>query len=579
MQLENSLKSVKTKRAKPIQSFAKGTGQGIKIQFAYTIPDVLEALPLKMQGETYQGLKKILGKKQALKLITEAGEKGLSEADIVAKLAGLNDNALATKYAKEIIANNATLRKTLEGLVGSAKVDEYFKHCMNADRSDVKDLVENLTKDVAEHLLGKKDYKSGELSDLLIALKEGKTINGVDLSQFNDITMNREGLIGSWWPYNILNSIGKKFNGGKDIRFTKGSLGDALLKYNVAAGKTADTALGKVTQNLLLIPGESVSNFCCDAAGMNFFLLPMVFDLFNTAQDAPKGQKVSTVANDFAGSIGSLMVTMPLASAATYGLASLKNIDKKDATFISKYILKPIGNVFGMGLNKDANANAKAMKWFSKNFFEKLGNTGARWGGGLLRFISIMFIFQPIFSKPVQAIIQKIFGKPYDKEAAEQAKQLEAQKQQVIPELGITQGELMEKIEKNPAALQKLQTDAKLMQAMEIDPKILLDLLDNKPINADEIIARANANKGKIISPANKSLLSNRTNLNPNAQGVASKTPQNTNNTNQNADSATYIPSSAFVASSTTLSPEQKSKYDALMASSDKALKAAERYI
>ena len=77
----------------------------------------------------------------------------------------------------------------------------------------------------------------------------------------------------------------------------------------------------------------------------------------------------------------------------------------------------------------------------------------------------------------------------------------------------------------------------------------------------------------------NKSLLSNRTNLNPNAQGVASKTPQNTNNTNQNADSATYIPSSAFVASSTTLSPEQKSKYDALMASSDKALKAAERYI
>ena len=68
-------------------------------------------------------------------------------------------------------------------------------------------------------------------------------------------------------------------------------MGDALLKYNMTAGNCADTALGKATQNLLLIPGESISNFCCDAAGMNFFMLPMVFDLFNTAQDAPKGQK------------------------------------------------------------------------------------------------------------------------------------------------------------------------------------------------------------------------------------------------------------------------------------------------
>ena len=49
---------LKNKMAKPVQSFAKGTGQGFKIQFAYTIPDMLEALPLKAQGETFKTLKK-----------------------------------------------------------------------------------------------------------------------------------------------------------------------------------------------------------------------------------------------------------------------------------------------------------------------------------------------------------------------------------------------------------------------------------------------------------------------------------------------------------------------------------------
>ena len=305
-------------------------------------------------------------------------------------------------------------------------------------------------------------------------------------------------------------------------------------------------------------------------------MLPMVFDLFNTAQDAPKGQKVSTVANDFAGSIGSLMITMPLASAATYGLASLKGVE--GTTFISKYLLKPIGKVFGMGLDKAANSAIKSAP-LKGNMLKKLGNFGARWGGGILRLISIMFIFQPIFTKPVQAVIQKIFGKPYDKEAAEKAKELEAQKQ-IIPELGITQGELMEKIEKNPAAIQKLQSDPKLIQAMETNPKILLDLLDNKPINVDEIIAKSNANKGKIVSPANMNLLKNGMNTRTNTSNAVSKTPQKApNKSNQSVDTATYIPSSAFVANPSSLSAEQKSKYDALMTRADKSLKAAERYI
>jgi len=44
-------------------------------------------------------------------------------------------------------------------------------------------------------------------------------------------------------------------------------------------------------------------------------------------------------------------------------------------------------------------------------------------------------------------------------------------------------------------------------------------------------------------------------------------------------DTATYIPSSAFVAKNSTMSEEQRREYDLLMANADKALKRAEKYI
>ena len=571
--------TLKNKMVKPIQQFAKGTGQGIKIQFAYTIPDVLEALPLKAQGDTYKNLRKALGSKgKAIKFITAAAQEGADQAQLTKQLADrIGDSAKAKQLMDDVFTKNENLHKSLEKLLGP-KADEYYKHCMNADRSDVKGLVENLTKDIAQNILGE-NYTKADLSELLMALKDGKTYKGVDFSEFNDVTMNREGLIGSWWPYNIINSVAKKFNGNKDLRFTKGSLGDALLKYNMAAGNCADTTLGKITQNLLLVPGESISNFCCDAAGMNFFLLPMIFDLFNTAQDAPKGQKAATVANDFVGSIGSLMVTMPLASAATYGLASLKNIDPKTSTKFSKYILKPLGNFFGMGLDAAKNANIKDLKW-SGNTLKKLGNMGARWGGGFMRLIMIMFLFQPLFNKPIQAAIQKIFGKPYDKDEAAKTAELEAQKQQVVPELGITQGELMDKIQKNPQALQKLQTDPKLAQTIQQNPKTLLDLLDNKEVQYIEPKPTP-ASKGQILSPANKGKIGNSTNVSTNST-QKTKTPneaQTTKTTNNNVDTATYIPSSAFVAPNSSLSQEQLNEYNAMMTKADKALKRAEQYI
>ena len=570
--VQNVTEAIKNKMEKPVLSLAKGTGQGLKIQFAHTLPDIMEALPLKAQGETFKELKKVLGKGDALKLIASATPDA-DEAKLIQELtAKIGDKAKATKLIKEVISKNSGLQTDLAELVGEANVKKYFSNCLggNVPRADVKEFVEGLTKDIVDKFLGD-NYTKKDFVDLLTKIKAGDKItdklgNEVDFSKFNGITMNREGIIGSWWPYNIINSIAKNFNGGKDIRFTKGSLGDALLKYNVSAGKCADTTLGKITQNLLLVPGESISNFCCDAAGMNFFILTAIVNLFNTAQDAPKEQRVATVADDFVGSIGSLMVTMPLASAATYGLASLKNIDKNNASFVSKYLLRPIGKVFGMGL--DAAKNGKTWK-----------NFPARFGGGLLRLIMIMFVFSPFFSKPINAAIHKVFGKPYDADEAAKQKELEAQKAQIIPELGITQGELMEKIEKNPTALQKLQTDPNLLKAAEQNPKIILDLLDNKEVKIPEQKPHP-ASQGQLISPANKARLQgNQTNMTKAPQPkTTTPTSQNTNS-NTSVDTATYIPSSAFTAPASSLSPEQQSEYNAMMTRSDKLLKKAEQYI
>ena len=193
--------------------------------------------------------------------------------------------------------------------------------------------------------------------------------------------------------------------------------------------------------------------------------------------------------------------------------------------------------------------------------------------GGFLRFVLIMFTFNSMFSKPLNAITHKIFGKPYDPDEAAKAAQLEEQKKQIIPELGITQGELMEKMEKNPEAMQKLQTDEKLARALEQNPKLLLDLLDNKEIEYPVEVPTP-ASQGQLLSPINQNKISNQTNA------VANNKPtQKTNSVSQNVDSATYIPSSQFSASNSTLSPEMQERFNAVMINADKALKRAEKRI
>lgn len=445
-----------------------------------------------------------------------------------------------------------------------------------------------------------------ELLKVFEAMRNGEKMcdaagNLVDFSEFMDIKMkdNAKGLkklspmrlIGDWWPANIIDTIGGKIGGnnwtkGAGHHF-KGNLGDSLIKYNVVNGSMAKTGLGKFVQKSIIIPSESISNFGNDKSGLGALLcLGMMLPMFNSVQDAPKGQKAATVADDFVGTIGSIAVATPMAFATTYGLATLGNLKGEK---LPAKILRGIGKFFNMGLDRYAK-NGKDIIKGSENLIP-------RTAGGALRFILIMFVFSRMFSKPIYGLIHKIFGKPYDKAEAEQQKASEEQKNTIIPELGITQGEFLEKIQKNPKAIEQLQNNPQIIQKLEQNPKLLLDCLDGKDIteelnqiqikqpdlsqaNAD-LIKRKEQNRTNAVNPQNGQNSTNMTNnsLNKIKDNTSEKQEVPEDFDLASLDNVTYIPSSDFTASSNVYTETQTKEINDALSKADKALARAEKFL
>ena len=481
----------------------------------------------------------------------------------------------ATALIQKIKNNNHALRASIEKLVGKDCPDlEYFYKnftCVTSD-ADRASFAQKLTKAIAKGQgLNEADPEySKKLAKVLQDLTDGKLGDN-----FTKVTMNREGIFQGWSLANFVDSIGSKIFKSKWKPFGKGNLGDALTKFNMADGKLAQTAAGKLTQKLPLYIAESVSNNVADLSTVNMIItVPMLLDLFNSVQEAPKEQKVATLADNFIGGLGQFAISMPLASSIVYGIASTKNIKGNNP-------VKWIGKVVGMGLDNIKDG----VRIPEKSYFK-------RFAGGALRLWAILLFLSPKISKIFEKGVNKIFGKPYNKEEAQKAKELEEQSKQVIPELGITQGEFLQKLQNNPQAIAKMQNDPALLKAAQANPKIILDLLDGKEVNTSEIKPKFDGNK--LISPANANLLKNKSGM---AQALDSTSASTTttkiqnniiNNVqaqapakaaeNVNVDTATYIPSSAFTATSS-ISTEQQSKINAAMSKADKLLVEAQKYI
>jgi len=445
-----------------------------------------------------------------------------------------------------------TARKLAEQLLGTAK-----------DKMTRKEICQMLTQGISDGF-GCKNKK-----ELLALFKDMQT--NPEFADFYNIKMSDKGLgsiLGSWWPANIINTITM----GKFQRHLTGNLGDSLVKYNVVNGTMAETKIGSLMQKAVTIPTESISNFVNDKSGAGALISAgCLVPLYNNVQDAPKKKKIPTILNDFVGGIGTFALSMPIANKLVYGHATMANFDTKD-----KILLKPfqfIGRFFDAGLKDTAVTKTGFL-----GLLQKTGGKIKGFLGGGMRGYLIMLAISPIVGKVIHNIVAKIFGKPYDPAEEAKQKQLEEQKNTVIPELGITQGELQEKILKNPQAIEKMQKDPELVKVIDKNPKLMLDLLDGKEIDTKEILAKA---QSKAQSPmlqnmikTEKSDISNQADLfGKNKKKEQEITPQIPK------DSATYIPSSTFVAQPQKMSDAALNQYQNLMSKADKVLSEAEKYI
>lgn len=570
----------KNRVAKPIQKFAQTYGSGGKGIFSMTPPDVLrtglnESSGLnKITKEITKTLNEngIRGKKAANKVISTFLTEGETRALEVLNEFTKDDN-ISKKLIGELTQSNSKIQDRLKALFGNSS-DEIFESLFKGGDYNHIDLSEKISKSIrkAHNLKTEEEVKA-------FLVKEFE--KGGSFEDLSSVLMNKGGVMSSWWPVNLLEKIGRKITGKQDLTFARGNLGNAILKRDAISGDMARTPFGKLVQFLPIFSSEYITNFVNDKSGFGVFLCGNLIGLYNNAQEAPKGKKVPTVTNDFGSTIGSVAVTTPIAAGITYGLATLKNLEGK--SIISKG-LKGLGKVFGLGLDKYVKDG---------NILKQIPTTNkiARFAGGALRLAMIMFVVSPIVSKPVTKVINKIFGKPYNKAEEEMnAKQqaaAEAEAKKIIPELGITQGEFIQKIQSNPKAVEELQKNPELVQKLQQNPKLLVDYLDGKDITkVDAQAVSSNNNSKKVVSPLNENIINSR------KQNVQNQVPQTTLSNSNNSqgvaqarpksvDTATYVPSSAFVAkdSASTLSQDKVAEYNQAMSKADKALAKAEKYI
>ena len=348
------------RKSGPTVDLARGYGQGFTTIFALTPVDVLRTSLTKIEkttpGQALKSLEKLVGKENAKKF-----------ADQILGDGKIKDNKVFCDELTNAIAKNFGIKNT------SGKINKK------------------------------------ELLKLFQDLEKGN-VKGVDFKEFTNIKMDQGGFIGSWWPVNFANNIGEKISkslGKKWNGFGKGNLGDSLTKYNAVNGTLAETKAGALVQQLLTVPTESISNFVNDKSGMGVLLSLTIASLYNNVQDAPKNKKVATLADDYVGTLGSIAITTPLAFGATYGLASMSNLEGKN--WFTK-ILKGIGKFFDFGHNRIGKNGEIINKMPKSKFLASL----KRFSGHALRFALIMFVFQSIFDKPIRNTIHKVFGKPYN---------------------------------------------------------------------------------------------------------------------------------------------------------------------
>ena len=238
-------------------------------------------------------------------------------------------------------------------------------------------------------------------------------------------------------------------------------MSDALKKVAILKGDGAKTGLGQKAQQILLRGVEGMSNGVTSRSLMGLLMgLGIYNGVFNKAQDAPKGEKVSTFAEEAVGDMGSYML-FPVAGSLLYGASTLKYLGSKSSQIATyKDGLKKLSEQAANGLSKaDVKAQYKALKqglnkgvkWYQKpiralaNFLStglednpvngKVLKKLKGIGGGAMRFALVMFAISPLLIKPVMAACHKIFGKPTNTNYPNKQDKIRQQQEEAMKQL------------------------------------------------------------------------------------------------------------------------------------------------
>lgn len=264
--------------------------------------------------------------------------------------------------------NKDALTKTLKKLLGE-----------DVDVSEFVEGVKRLSKDDT--------LKFEEFKKLYDALLEK---NGLDPKN-----VDTKGLLKLLSPDGNIASITGKTEGGFIMRQNV-NLAEALKKFAIINGDTADNALARFLQKGALRGAEGISNGVASKTLFGSLLALNIYNgVFNKTQDAPKGEKVATFAEEAVTDMGNYMM-LPLAGSIVYKLGNLKEYTALagDGIFTRgvKWIGRQAGKLFSMGLSDNSGKFAKVF-------------------GGAGRAIGVLLIVAPFLMKPIMKLSRALFGK------------------------------------------------------------------------------------------------------------------------------------------------------------------------
>lgn len=160
----------------------------------------------------------------------------------------------------------------------------------------------------------------------------------------------------------------------------------------------------------------------------------------------------------------------------------------------------------------------------------KTGKIAGMTPGGILRFAIVFLGLSSLLSKPIKAVVNKIFGKPYDpeKEKEEQEKLKQEEMMKNNPFLHMTDQEMLNLLSKNQDTLEKIQNDPQLMKELQQNPQKLYEMLQEGVKQKDEALRKAgpspvmqdyiNRQKAQNQAPAQGTVQPSNTTYTPNMQ-------------------------------------------------------------